>query len=112
MIYLASPYSHKSSTIVDTRYKLAMCCASNLIKKGLFVWSPIVHCHEMAKLYGMPTDAKFWMQYNFDFIRHSEAVFVLKIEGWDKSVGVAEEIVCANNLFIPIKYVDVLGEFV
>lgn len=112
MIYLASPYSHKDPIIVDTRVKLTMQCTASLIRKKLFVWSPIVHCHEMAKLYGMPTDAAFWMEYNFDFIRHCEAVYVFKIHGWDTSLGVTEEINVAKALFIPVRYVDVLGEFV
>lgn len=110
MIYLASPYSHKSVSIKESRYLFAMKCTAALIKKKLFVWSPIVHCHEMAKRHGMPDDAAFWMEYNFDFIRHSQAVYVLALYGWKESVGVKEEIDVAKKLFIPVRYVDINGE--
>lgn len=110
MIYLASPYSHKDSTIVKTRFLLVEQCTVALIKRGLFAWSPIVHCHEMATKYTMPTDAEFWKKYNFDFIRRCDAVYVLKIPGWEESKGVAMEIALANELYLPVIFVNEDGE--
>lgn len=105
MIYLASPYSNPDPLIVQTRFLLVEQCTAELIKQGLFVWSPIVHCHEMARKYNLPTDAEFWQGYNFDFIRRADAVYVLNIPGWDKSVGVGMEMRLANAGLIPVKFV-------
>lgn len=111
MIYLASPYSHKDPLIVRTRFLLVEQATAALIKQGHFVWSPIVHCHEMATKYAMPTDADFWKSYNFDFIRRADAVWLLAISGWDQSRGVAMELDIARDLNIPVKAVNEMGDF-
>ena len=106
MIYLASPYSSPDKNLVQYRVEKTMQCTAALIRQKKFVWSPIVHCHEMATKFGLPTDAHFWMEYNFDFIRRSEEVYVLRLEGWDKSVGIKAELEVAHALFIPVRFVD------
>lgn len=112
MIYLASPYSNPDPLIVRNRFLLVEQATAELIKQKLFVWSPIVHCHELATKFGLPTDAAFWAEYNFDFIRRSDAVFVLKIPGWDESKGVKMEISLANAAFIPLQFVNENGELI
>lgn len=111
MIYLASPYSHPDKTIVKTRVGLTMQCTAALIRGGHYVWSPIVHCHEMAGLYEMPTDAEFWRAYNFSFIRRADAMYVLKIPGWDESKGIKMELDLAREIFLPVAFVDADGLF-
>ena len=106
MIYLASPYSHPDSHIVRDRFLLVEQVTALLIQQGEFVWSPIVHCHEMAAKFKLPTDALFWKAYNFDFIRRADAVYILKIPGWDKSVGVKMEIELADACGIRKQFVD------
>lgn len=110
MIYLASPYSHKDPVIVKTRFLLVEQATAILINAGHFVWSPIVHCHEMAAKYAMPTDAEFWKAYNFDFIRRSEAMFVLDIEGWQESKGVMMELKLAADMMLPVSFVSPEGD--
>lgn len=106
MIYLASPYSNKDPHIVRDRFLLVEQCTALLIQQGIFVWSPIVHCHEMAAKYKLPTDAAFWKSYNFDFIRRADAVYILRIPGWDESVGVKMEMDLANSAMIPLVFVN------
>jgi len=110
-IYLASPYSHPDPLIVKTRYLLAKQCAAALISQGHFVWSPIVHNHELAQEYGLPTDAEFWKAYNFDFIRRADALYILTIPGWRESVGVKMEEQFAAGARIPISFVSSEGIF-
>jgi len=110
MIYLASPYSSSVKNVEYDRYELALGCAAALIDKfKLPVFSPIVHCHGIAQDYAMPTDAKFWQDYNTAFIRKADAVYVLKIDGWEESKGVTQEIRLAKMLNLPIHYVDEHG---
>ncbi len=110
MIYLASPYSHPDPVIVKTRFLLVEQVTAMLIGNGYYVWSPIVHCHEMATKYSMPTDAEFWRAYNFDFIRRADAVYVLDIEGWMESKGVMMEIKMAHAALIPVAFVTPDGD--
>lgn len=74
------------------------------------MWSPIVHCHEMTGRHEMPTDAEFWKAYNFDFMRRADAIYVLKIPGWDISKGVKMEIDFAHYNGIPLKFVNDEGQ--
>lgn len=109
MIYLASPYSSPSSSERHLRFKLVEQCTAGLMSKGVAVFSPIVHCHELANVYKLPTDAAYWEAYNMQFLRKADALYVLKIEGWDESLGVAQEIGVAKALHLPIHYVDEQG---
>lgn len=111
MIYLASPYSNHDPIVVRTRFLLVEQCTARLLQAGEFVWSPIVHCHEMATKYFMPTDADFWKAYNFDFMRRADAIYVLKIPGWESSRGVTMEREFAEYTGIPVKFVNEDGEF-
>lgn len=109
MIYLASPYSHQSFAEVENRFALTEQCTYELMKRGLPVFSPIVHCHQIATDYNLPTDAKFWEKYNMQFLRKADAIYVLKIDGWDESKGVAQEMGVAKALYLPLHFVNEYG---
>lgn len=110
LVYLASPYSHPDPVIVAKRVQQTSKVFSILAQRGVHtVFSPILHCHNTAVLYGMPTDAAYWESYNTEFIRRSEEVFVLTIDGWEDSIGVTQETALALQLGISIRYVDHMG---
>ena len=92
MIYLASPYTHKDPQVQQQRYELAMEAVAEFLRQGEFVYSPIVHCHEMAKRHSLPTDYQFWWNYNVDFMDSAQSIYVLCIDGWKESAGVRKEI--------------------
>lgn len=110
MIYLGSPYTHTSQLEVERRVHLTEQCTKELMLRGLPVFSPIVHCHYIATQYKMPTDAEYWEKYNLEFLRKSEELFVLCIDGWKESVGLAMEIGIAQALRIPTKFVNEWGD--
>lgn len=100
--YLASPYSSPDPDLVKARHHEAMKAVVWLMKKEMWVHSPIVYCHDLAQLGEFPTDAEFWLEFNRLMLRMSKGMILLKIEGWDKSLGVREEIKFSNFLGIPI----------
>lgn len=106
MIYLASPYSHPSPFVREIRYLLTMKKLANLLKQEIVVYSPIVHCHELAKIAGLPSHADFWRKYNFAMMNAGEALYVFCLEGWKESVGVKEEIAHAQYMKMPIQYLE------
>ena len=109
MHYLASPYSSPDPLVRKTRFLLVQQACAALISRGLHVWSPIVHSHDMAQRFDLPTDAGFWHEYNYDFIRRCDGLFVLAIEGWRASKGVAEELAIAQELVLPVRWIDAEG---
>lgn len=100
--YLASPYSHEDSFVRMERALRATAAASDLIRSGIWVYSPIAHCHQMALLRKMPTDAKTWENYNFEMIRASKGLIVLIIDGLATSKGVVDERREAVRLHKPV----------
>ena len=85
----------------DTLYNTAL-----LIKEGHFIYSPIVHFHPIACLHDLPRDIDFWWNISEDMIRKADAFWVLKLTGWDNSIGVMRETVLATDLGLPIRYIE------
>lgn len=110
MLYLASPYSHEDPIMLKTRYLLTMQCVAGLLKQGILSYSPIVHFHELAARFLLPADATFWMKHNIRMLRSCDAIGVLKIDGWEKSEGVAIEMKLASKLNLPCIFVNEDGK--
>ena len=98
MIYLASPYSHPDSFVREHRYLHALQAVSVLLGDGRWVYSPIVHCHELAKVMGHDPDFSFWQPYDFHMISICSEFMILRIEGWQESHGITAEKAEAERL--------------
>ncbi len=96
--YLASPYSHPDPFVRELRYLQTMQVLTELLTKGLCLYSPIVHCHELAKIGALPKDAKFWEKYNFTMLAAAEQLWVLMLQGWEQSVGITAEVAEAQRI--------------
>ncbi len=107
--YLASPYSARSKRLMHERYLQALDCKAWLLVKGIWVYSPIVHCHETARLHDMPTDAAFWQDYNHVMIDASVGLLVVNVNGVADSKGVQEELEYSRLQRKPIGYVNPSG---
>jgi len=70
-----------------------------------WVYSPIVHCHQLAKLFDLPFDANFWHNYNFAMLERAGDFALLKLPGWNASIGVADEIEEAKRLDLPVELI-------
>lgn len=69
---------------------------------GVHAYSPIVHCHELAKIAELPKTAEFWEKYNFAMLERADALWVLMLPGWEDSKGCAAEAQEASRLKKPI----------
>lgn len=107
MIYLASPYTHNDPTIEEHRYEAIARFTVAKLTEGYCIYSPIVHCHILARTYGLPAKFDFWMQYNFRMLRLAQSLWVVRLPGWDISKGVQAEIQFAQAAYIPIQYWDI-----
>lgn len=104
--YLASPYTDPDPLVREMRYLRVLEVTSILLKNGIFVYSPIVHCHHMSQVFSLPTDAEWWKEYDSCMIRNCRALQVLRLEGWARSVGVRGEIELAAKLGKTITYIS------
>lgn len=90
-IYIASPYSHADPEVRERRYQQVMYYTAALLGTRRWCYSPIVHCHELANTHNIPTDAQYWMNYNFAMLSSAKELHVYCLDGWQDSVGVAAE---------------------
>lgn len=105
-VYLASPYSHLDPEVMARRARDADFMTASLLKAGIPVYGAITTSHELAKRFHLPSTWEFWQQADTAFVRASEAVFVLTLEGWKESVGVQAEIELAHQEQIPVFAID------
>ena len=108
LIYLASPYSHADPEIRTERFRAACTVAGRLMMRGKCVFSPIAHSHSVEQFFG---DGKveghdFWLKQDFAILRHVTELHVLRLDGWEKSFGIAREVELAGKLGIPVYYID------
>ena len=104
--YLASPYSHPEAKWREYRYHRAKQAVAWFAKEGTITYSPIVHWHNVAEEYDLPTDAKFWETFNHSLLVRCNKLFVLELDGWDKSKGVKAEMALAKQCGIDIEMVE------
>ncbi len=106
LIYLASPYTHKDVSVVESRVTAACKYASYLINcKSKFVFSPVIHCHPISKVGALPGVWEYWEKYDTKMIEVCDLMHVLCLEGWNCSVGVQAEIRIAKKLRRHIEYI-------
>jgi hypothetical protein len=108
LFYLASPYSHPNSIVREHRFAVAEKAIVWLLRQKIWAFSPIVHCHKLAKENDLPKDAEFWSEFNEALLLKSDGVLVLTIDGWVESKGVQAEINLANRN--KIRVVHILAE--
>ncbi len=106
MIYLATPYTDENVVIEYQRYQRACELAAQLTVRGYVVFSPIVHGHAMRTATWLQLDRARWMEIDFEFLRRSDALVIAKMPGWEKSLGVQQEIAYASTHGIPISFLD------
>lgn len=100
LIYLASPYSSDNGTTINRRVTATQQATAKLIEQGNLIFSPIVHSHPIADLVSFSpiNTAKAmsgWTAYDEAIIDKCDEVWVLMLDGWDKSRGVSHEIAYA-----------------
>lgn len=105
-IYVASPYSHKDPTIKDNRYWQVLKFVAEYTRRGRILYSPIVHCHQMALSFDLPGNLDFWKEHNAKLLRHADELWVYTLEGWKESQGVTYELQLAQQLYIPVAFCE------
>lgn len=106
VVYIACPYSHPDKSIVEKRVRQFSLFAASIENGGQEHAVSAVFNH-LVNMYGdLPTDWEYWKSYSLTLLDKSTKMYVLKLDGWDKSVGVAGEIEYAIQANKPIIYVD------
>ena len=113
LIYLGGPYSHPDETVRKKRYNTYR-KASMLIldKHDCLVFSPITHSHPIVTVKNFPErlwSYDIWLQLDRRLLSVCDELWILDIDGWQDSKGVALEIEHAKEIGIPIKMITKRG---
>ena len=104
--YLAVPYSDKDVNIMDFRAAVSDYIFAELASEGRIIYAPISSCHNISKKYGLPTTFEFWEKMCLEFLSSSYKLIIIKLPGWESSVGVIAEIKLAQKLGLEVEYLD------
>lgn len=107
-VYLATPYMHKSPTMMDLRADISDYIAHELANDGVIVFAPISSWHKIAKKYGMRGDWEFWKHFDEAFIKCCKKVSIIKLPEWNVSTGVAAERKIADENNIEVDFIEPL----
>ena len=106
MIYLATPYSDADPAVMQFRFESVTAAAAELMSRGQHVFSPITHSHPIAQVGHLPVEWDYWEVYDKRLLAICDQLYVLTLDGWQESVGVAAEMKLARNMGKPIRYYD------
>jgi hypothetical protein len=110
MIYLCSPYTHSDSSVVTERVRIATEYVNEMLLSGVTVISPVVYGHNIVMMCGSPSDWAFWEKACCDIMDKCSEVYVLMVDGWDKSTGIKGEIEYAAKLGLRVKYITIVND--
>ena len=109
-IYVAAPYSHPDPAIEDDRVKQITSFMAKMVKCEDFLpirylpLSPVVHCHEIARVSGLDGSWETWQPYCFKLLDLCQIMVVLKLPGWIESKGVQAECEEAARRMMPVLF--------
>ncbi|MBI2790930.1 MAG: DUF1937 family protein [Gammaproteobacteria bacterium] len=106
LIYLACPYSHPDSRMVQLRYAVSAQVACQLVKEGLMIFAASMHNALLATMAGISDQFADWKEYNHLMIERSDKLMVITMEGWEQSKGVQDQIQYAKSLNKPIEMIE------
>ena len=105
-VYLAIPYNDNSSTLRAYRFAVANQVAAELMQRGYIVFSPISHSHPIAEQCELPKGFEYWQTWNNSFIEWCDVFAVIKLDGWNESRGVRQELEYAKELDKELSFID------
>lgn len=106
LVYLASPYSsveNKEELMKDLFFIAHDFMRRN---KGTTVVSPLFYHYSVNVVPGVDGDWNFWKNYSIDLLRSCNAMLINATEGWDKSIGLLQEIEFAKSIGLMITHVS------
>lgn len=106
LFYLATPYT-KFPRGIHVAYQEASKLAAELMSHGIDVYSPITHTHSMA-MHGKisPLNHAVWLQFDEKMMARCDALLVAKLDSWERSYGIAQEIGAFAKARKPVFYLE------
>lgn len=111
-VYLASPYSHRNRSVEVKRYLDVTKVAALLTRDlGVPMFLPITQSYKMVEMIpALGGSFEKWKKIDLTWVGRSDELWVVMLDGWDKSIGVLAEIRHAKRLKKKIRYIEYDGK--
>lgn len=105
-IYLATPHNHPDPQIRDQRFQAAQLAAVTVFAEQIPVYSPIAHWHPISITHDLPHGWNYWKQQDEAMLSCALEMWIILIDGWQTSKGIAAEQKLCRPLNKPIRWID------
>lgn len=106
LAYIAAPYSDPNPAIIAARMAAFDEVIAVLLRKGeRFPISPLMN-HSILGKHSIPGNWEFWQHYSLRLLARCDEMVIIRLPGWDQSTGVTGERALAQNLSLPISFID------
>ena len=102
MIYLASPYSHNNPAVREERFLQTRAFTIFYLRQTFPIFSPIVYGKDMETQLGHTFEN--WQILNDAMVKACTQMWVLQLDGWEDSRGIAHELTLARRLHKQVVY--------
>lgn len=107
MIVVTGPYNHANPEVKKARVKAITSACVKLLLSGKTAITPLSYGillieHSREEGNEIPDTLEYWEKFCLDFVEASDEMYVLDLEGWDISKGVAAEMAKAKEYNIPV----------
>lgn len=104
--YVASPYTHSDPAVRLYRVRQSALACAHMVLEGANPYSPLVHCDAIERLSGKVVDYDVWIRHCLAMLSKADTFYIIPIEGWSISKGVAIEKKFAESYGIPISFLS------
>ena len=108
LYYLSNPYNGTDEQEEQRAHLAAKACVT-LLKSGISLVSPVVHTHALGAHLSLSKDERraLLMPVDIELLHRCDGMIVLKLEGWQDSIGMRAEINFCQAKGIPVYYTTV-----
>lgn len=108
LVYLCNPYTSYLGSRSEAFQRVCRMAAQIMMDDpNVSVFSPIAHSHsiEVESDLGVQS-GDWWLERDYPILDKCDEVWVYKMPGWETSYGVGKEIIRAQRLGIPVKFIE------
>lgn len=102
IVYLGSPYTHFDKAVEDERFRQICIVAGRLMQKGYHIFCPIAMAHPINRAVNFGGHFDFWEAFDLAMLNVCNELWVVMLDGWDVSYGLAKEIAFMQRLNRPV----------
>lgn len=108
LIYLAQPYANEDEVVRNDRIEASDYYGARIIELGHAVFAPISQGPRLARHLAPQTadDNGFWMRQDLRILCACTELWLLPLQGWEFSKGVAKELGTCRLLDIPVTIIQ------